>query len=395
MSDLWAGPQQLTGDAGMSAHTGPSAGKRHLLAVRVGVTVVLACGLAAGSYGIASATSSSGATALGNHVLATVSTPSKSTPVPHVNGSRLSGPSWPLPGFGQFAFAESGTVSSFTATTISVVTEFGQTLTVTTDASTIYREGTRTVARSALASGQEVSFRSVFVPVARPGAENALTTSSSSRTVGLVEILLPNVSGKVVSVNGSQVVVAQQDGLYVTVNTSTSTTYEQAGQAIPAVQLQAGTVVSVTGTVSSDHTEINATTVEIVLPSVSGRVTSVSGTTITLSTLNSAAETVTTGSSTVFRDQAGKTTISSVAKGDFVEAWGALGAVNSLAAAVVMVGPSTSLGPIVPGRPVLPGAGPVPGRFATSPPLDPSPAAAWGEAGALNQRTTPTAATAF
>jgi hypothetical protein len=304
-----------------------------------------------------------------------------------------------LIGFGQFAFANSGTISSLTATTVSVVTEFGETLVVTTDASTVYREGAKTVTRSALATGQEVSFRPVSVPVAQPGAANALPSSASSRTVGLVEIVLPNVSGKVVSVNGSQVVVAQQDGLYVTVNTSASTAYEEAGQTLPAVQLQPGTVVSVTGTVSSDHTQINATTIEVVLPSVSGRVTAVSGTTITLSGFNSAAETVTTGSSTVFRDLTGKTTIASVAKGDLVEAWGTLGTGNSLAAVVVTVGPATSPRSILPGSPVLPGSGPVPipvpGNFAGSSPPGTSGAVAWGQSSANTRANPSSAATAF
>ena len=120
-----------------------------------------------------------------------------------------------------------------------------------------------------------------------------------------VEIVLPEVSGKVVSVNGSEVVVAQRNGLHVTVNTSGSTAYEQDGQAAVAADLKVGSAVSVTGTLSSDKTEIDATVVQIVLPSVAGRVTAVSGTTITITGFNGT-ETVTTGSSTTFRDESGK-----------------------------------------------------------------------------------------
>ena len=84
---------------------------------------------------------------------------------------------------------------------------------------------------------------------------------------------------------GSQLVVSQQDGLNVTVDTSTSTAYDEAGQAASASEVQVGTVVSVTGTLSSDHDQIDATTIEIVLPSVTGRVTGVSGAAFTIAIL--------------------------------------------------------------------------------------------------------------
>jgi hypothetical protein len=175
-------------------------------------------------------------------------------------------------------------------------------------------------------------------------------------------------------VNGSQVVVAQQDGLYVTVNTSSLTTYQENGQSVPASEVQAGRVVSVSGTVSSDHTQIDATTIEIVLPSVAGRVTAVSGTTITITGLSGTAETVTTVSSTVFRNQSRTTTIASVTKGDFVQAFGAPSSDDSFAAVSVYIGASTSVGPFLPGGtggpvpfgPMRPGGPPATGDLSGS-----------------------------
>lgn len=162
--------------------------------------------------------------------------------------------------------------------------------------------------------------------------------------------------GKVVSVNRPQLVVAQQDGLDVTVNTSTSTTYDEVGKgSASASDVQVGTVVSVTGTLSADHDQIDATTIEVVLPSVAGRVTGVSGTTITITSLGGTAETVTTGSSTDFRGPSGTTTIASVAEGDFVLAYGTPGTGNTFAAVTVYVGSAIASTPGVFGGPGVSG----------------------------------------
>ena len=83
-----------------------------------------------------------------------------------------------------------------------------------------------------------------------------------------------------------------------------------------SIRRSSRTVVSVTGTLSSDHDQIDATTVQILLPSISGRVTGVSGTTISITTFDGTAKNLTTDSSTVFRDESGTTTIAAVAKGD-------------------------------------------------------------------------------
>jgi len=212
------------------------------------------------------ASSPSATTRSARQALATASSPSKSAP----GHPRLGGPAGLGEGFGLGgSFGQGGTVTQVTPTTITVDSLFGNALTVTTDSSTVYNESGKKVARSAVAVGEQV----VFLPAGRP----ATSSSSGSPLVTLVEIVQPHVSGKVVKADGSQLVVSQQDGLNVTVNTSASTTYDEAGQPASASDVQVGTVVSVTGTLSSDHDQIDATTVEIVLPSIAGRVTGVSG----------------------------------------------------------------------------------------------------------------------
>ncbi len=340
MSEWSPGPQEnLSGPP--KATAAASAGRpRVSLYLRVVAAAVIAGGLAAGGYGIASAASSHGrAPQSASEALATASGPSKSAPV----RSRSGGPAGPG-GFGLGgglggSLGQGGTVTQVTPTTITVDTLFGTTLTVTTDSATIYSEGGKKVARSAVAVGDEVAFGS-------PGwGSNA--NGTGTQAVTLVEINQPHVLGKVVSMSGSQLVVTQQDGLNVAVNTSTSTTYGEAGQSVPATDVGVGTVVSVTGTVSSNHDQIDATTIEIVLPTMAGRVTDVSGTTITITGFDGTVETVTTDSTTVFRNQSGTTTIASVAKGDLFQASGTPGSGNTFAAVTVFVGSGTSSAPDV------------------------------------------------
>jgi hypothetical protein len=337
MSDRNPEPQQELGDAAAVTQAAPDKRRRGSLGVRAAAATVIAGGLAAGGYGVASAASSPSATTRSaRQALATASSPSKSAP----GHPRLGGPAGLGlgEGFGLGgSFGQGGTVTQVTPTTITVDSLFGNALTVTTDSSTVYNESGKKVARSAVAVGEQV----VFLPAGRP----ATSSSSGSPLVTLVEIVQPHVSGKVVKADGSQLVVSQQDGLNVTVNTSASTTYDEAGQPASASDVQVGTVVSVTGTLSSDHDQIDATTVEIVLPSIAGRVTGVSGATITITSFDGTAETLTTDASTVFRDQSGTTTIASVVKGDLVEASGTPGAGDTFAAVTVYVGSSTTSGP--------------------------------------------------
>jgi len=211
-----------------------------------------------------------------------------------------------------------------------------------------------------------------------PAVGSNSSSTGPSSPVETVVIVLPHVSGKVVSVNGSVVVVAQQDGLNVTVNTSNSTAYELAGQSAPAFELRAGTEVFVTGMLSSDHDQIDAMTIEIVLPSVAGRVTGVSGTTITIRSFGAKTETVTTGLSTVFTNASGKTTIASVAKGDLMVASGTPGSSDSFAAVAVRVSQVPSTVPALPGPPAPGTYGS--GRFGPGGPLA-GPGAFGGAAG--------------
>jgi len=320
----------------------PRRSKRSSLAVRAAVVTVIAGGLAAGSYGIASAASGNGAAGRpGSQALATASS---STPSKPSSGHAWSGGPHRFGDFGPGrGFGAGGTITAVTSTTITVKSLFGGTVTVTTNASTVYREGSKKVARSALFVGEQV----ILIPAGRPGGSSSGSrSSSSSRLVATVEIVEPHVTGKVVKMSGSQVLVSEQDGLDVTVNISSSTTYGEVGHSASIADLHVGTFVLVTGTLSSDHSQIDATTIQIVPASVAGRVTSVSGTTIMMKSFDGTVETVTTDSGTLFRKGNATATIAAVAKGDFVEAFGSAGAGHTFAALTVDVG---LVGPPIPG----------------------------------------------
>ncbi len=313
--------------------------QRGRLATRAAVATVIAGGLAAGSYGIASA--ASGRVAAGtsaSQALAAPSSPSRpSKPsVPWFGRSRFGGAN----GFGRFgvrggAFGAgpAGSVTAVTPTTITVKSLFGQTVMVTTNSKTVYRLGGSKVGRSTLVVGEQV----LLLPAGGGGG----STAKSSSLVAAVEIIQPHAFGKVAKISGSQLTVSGPGGLDVTVNTSPSTKYKEVGHSASASDVRVGTVVLATGTLSTGHNEIDAGTIQIVPATVAGQVTGVSGTSIKIRSFDGTIETVRTGSSTIFRKPGGKATIAAVAKGDFVEAFGTPGAGKTFAAMTVLVGPAS------------------------------------------------------
>lgn len=319
------------------------------IGLRVAVAVLLAGGVAAASYGIATATA--GGAAVGKHsskALATASSgsaptkPSRWAPASGHSGSGGPGDSGPF-GFGG-RFVGVGTVEAVTPTTITVKSYFGGTSTFSTDSSTVYREGDKTVARSIVSVGEQIA----VLPLQRSGSAG----TAASLVAADVEVVQPHVVGKVIKVSGTQLVVAGQAGPFgpgglgrvgdggtrVTVNISTSTAYDEAGHPASIADLTAGTLVSVAGTWSSTRGQIDATRIEILPASVAGQVTAISGTTITVRSFAGKAKTLTTDSSTVFRTFKGKATIASVAKGEIVQAFGKPGPGNTFSAVTVVVG---------------------------------------------------------
>lgn len=142
-----------------------------------------------------------------------------------------------------------GTVGSVTAGGFTVKGP-GATYTYTTSSSTVYREASVPVSRSELAAGERVLVR-------------AASASGSSRAASEVEIVLPAVTGKVVSISGSQVVVQDGQGFWRTVDVSSSTVYGQAGKKAAASALKTGEYVVAAGRIAADHTTLDASAVAL------------------------------------------------------------------------------------------------------------------------------------
>jgi hypothetical protein len=229
----------------------PPAGQRPKLAkwgaaAAAGVLVVAGVSIAVASRG-------SGKPASATALAATATT----TTVPGGKGGPPAFPGKP-DGPGRRAFGViggGGTIASISSSGFTVTTPKGPTVTYTTSSSTMYREGAVTVGRSALAVGEHV-----VVGVARPAAS---ASSTAPRAAQLVDLLLPEVVGKVVSVSGSTVVLQDSQGFWRTVQVSASTAYQSDGKTSSASALKAGVYVAASGTIASDHTTLDASAVAI------------------------------------------------------------------------------------------------------------------------------------
>jgi hypothetical protein len=143
-----------------------------------------------------------------------------------------------------------GTVGSVTAGGFTVKGP-GATYTYTTSSSTVYREASVPVGRGALAAGERVLVR----------AEAPASSGATHSAAHEVEIVLPAVTGKVVSISGSQVVVEDGQGFWRTVAVSSSTAYGEAGKKAAASALKAGDYVVAMGLIAADHTTLDASAV--------------------------------------------------------------------------------------------------------------------------------------
>ena len=158
----------------------------------------------------------------------------------------------PGAGVGYVAGVE-GVVSSVSTTSITITNAWtGQTATYAISSSTAVTEGSQTASASALAVGERV----------RIGVSATDATSATS-----IQIELAHVAGRVVSVNGSTVVVADGEGFYRTVVVSGSTTYSKSGASATLADVTPGSVVFAVGLVDGNHTTLDATHVAIGVPS--------------------------------------------------------------------------------------------------------------------------------
>jgi hypothetical protein len=251
----------------------PSRSKYGRPAVFVSAGVALSLGLAAGGYGIASATTKSSPSQSALAASASAKTPSTANPA--TRGHRWGG-AFGRGGFGGragfgfgggaagFGLGFGAVVKSISPTSVTISRPGGTTMTVTTNGSTQYREGLVKVSRSALAVGEHVAVLSpMALPVPPSGGKPATAASSTTKAATLIEIILPGVSGKVVSVSGSTIVVQDSEGFWRTVDVTSGTAYESAGKTATESAVKKGELISASGAIASNHTTLDASAVAV------------------------------------------------------------------------------------------------------------------------------------
>jgi hypothetical protein len=261
---------------------------------------------------------------------------------------------------GRFGFGGGGSITAIAAGSVTVKSSF-RTMTVLTTSQTLYVEAMSTVPRSDLKVGQRVAVtvkpqappagsfpnwqRPNVPPTGSSGSVQPATTSAvtiAKPTAAAIEIVLPQLTGRVASVSSGKIVVEGPSGLQQTLVTSSSTSYRELGTTVSRAAVGTGEVAVGFGSVAADHTDLDATTVAVVGPLAGGKVTGVSGSTITVQSPRGAVR-ISTSSSTIFRTNAGSSSLASVKSGDLVLAVGLQAGTSGLSASGLWFG--TTSGP--------------------------------------------------
>lgn len=232
-------------------------------------------------------------------------------------------------------------VTSLNGSTITITGPNGKATTYQTSGSTTYTVDGIPASASDVSVGDSVTVRSPFRGFRGPGANGSTTTTTTPATPSAlsVNVVLPELSGKVNSVGHAQFVLVDSQGFWRTVKTSGATKYLQSDVSSSSSVLAVGSEVEAVGTIDSDHTSLDSSWVNVILPSVSGEVTAVAGSSIIISTFNGSSVTVTTSGTTHFTSGANPGGIGDVKVGDTVHASGPKASNGDIAAVNVNVAP--------------------------------------------------------
>ncbi|MDB5077959.1 MAG: hypothetical protein JWO42_4138 [Chloroflexi bacterium] len=186
------------------------------------------------------------------------------------------------------------TVTGVSGNTITATGRGGQTVTITVDSNTKYTEAGASAALTDIQNGSVIQVQ-------------GSSTGQNTSTATSIQIVLPSARGVVTSATGSTLTLTGFNGRTQTINVSSTTRYDKAGQTAALSDVSNGTAVTVQGTTNADGS-MNAQLVTIQLPNVEGQVTAASNGTYTLSGKHgNTSVTVNTSSSTTYVDQSGAT----------------------------------------------------------------------------------------
>ncbi len=171
------------------------------------------------------------------------------------------------------------------------------------------------------------------------------TAKSSAHHDGIATHPAAEISGTILSLGTSSMVIQDRSGFWRTIVLSTTTTYSEGPMKVAPVasasNLAVGLSVDVGGTVDLNHTSLDATSVKIRLASVTGVVTSVTATAVVVSQSHSStAATIDINPQTVVFSHANVVPVSTVVVGSFVEGFGVTQPDSSLLALYLGVDPN-------------------------------------------------------
>jgi hypothetical protein len=182
------------------------------------------------------------------------------------------------------------------------------------DSNTKYTKAGATIALTDIQKGDKLAVQGSRT------AQGAITATS-------IAVVLPTEVGVVTGTGSSTLALTGFNGATHTVNISSTTRYQKAGQTASSSDVTTGTAVVVEGTTNTDGS-INADLVTIQLPRVGGQVTATGTNSYTVSGRNgNTSVTVNTSSSTTYVDPSGATVQpSTITNGTNILAEGSLSA---------------------------------------------------------------------
>jgi large repetitive protein len=234
------------------------------------------------------------------------------------------------------------TVTAIGNGSITVSNRSTKSTTYLTTSSTTYTVDGTPATPSDVAIGDSVNVRLPFTPHswATSGGTTTTTTAPATPTALAINVVLPELGGRVDAVNGSTITLVDAQGFWRTVDTTGSTLYLKSGQNTQASAVNVGSDVTAIGTIDSDHTDLDASRINVILPTVGGKVTGVSGPAITISSFSGTSQVINTQSSTVFTSGKSAGSLGDVKVGDFISATGTKGSDGSVEAVKVEIGGS-------------------------------------------------------
>lgn len=217
------------------------------------------------------------------------------------------------------------TIHAISGSQISLATEDGWTRTITATSTTVITKGGQTITVLDLKVGDEVHFRQT-------------RNTDGSFTITAIDIPTPRAGGEVSSIDGNNITVKRKDGSTRVITVTSSTVYMLGPNPGTKADVKVGTDIDAQGTVNGDS--FTATAVRIRLAHIGGEVTAKTTDSITIQNHDLTKNVIHVTSSTTYKVK-GKdpAALSDIAVGDKVNAEGTKRSDGSLDAISVHGGP--------------------------------------------------------